>query len=102
MENDERLENEFAAVRETMRRFGPAPMGEALTGRLTGAADERLTVADRIFALWTAAGAMAACVVAVMTVWQFAAAPVQTTVTPQQMAIHQQAAAEYQKMVASR
>ncbi len=94
MNDEERLEAELAGMR-------PAALRGELTERLA-AATERLTPGDRMLAAWTGMGALAACVIVGVAVWQMAMVPRVPAGTEQRMAARQNLAAEMERLIASR
>jgi len=92
----------IGALEKQLGKMRPASLGNSLTRDLERVMVDGPSVADRVLAGWVTMGAMAACVVAGITVWQLVASPVPATLTAQEVAIRQQAATEYQKMIASR
>ena len=97
MENEE-----FPALKKVLRRYGPAPLPEGLRQRLEDAANGPISLADRVLAIWTTVGAVAAGAVIVLTVWQLAAGPRWVPPSAQDMALHQQTVMEYEKIIAAR
>ena len=101
--NDE----DFSPLERALRRHSPGPLPDALqqdlerTARGTGLT-ERMSLADRIFALWTTTGALAAAFAVAFTVWQLTTAPKPTPASPQVMALQQQQQAEFERLLASR
>ena len=97
MENEE-----FSGLKDALRRYGPAPLPAGLRQRLERAAAGPISLADRVLAIWTTVGAVAAGAVIVLTVWQLAAGPKWVPASPQDVALHQQSVMEYEKIIASR
>ena len=95
-------DEDFSALKETLRRFGPAPVPEGLRGRLERVARVPCAAGDRVLAWYTTAGAVAAGMVVALTVWQFAATPTRVPVSPQEMAARQRTVMEYEMILASR
>jgi hypothetical protein len=111
---------EFDALQSTLRKFPPAPLPEDLRRDLESAApsgnanlpirrldrapssDNPSPLSDRLLALWTTAGALAACLVLALTVWQLSATPRRAPASPQDLTLHQQTAQELQRLIASR
>jgi uncharacterized protein (DUF58 family) len=101
---------EFDALQRTLRQFQPAPLSDPLLRTLADAARDRHAHdrparsprADRVLALWTASGALAACVVALLTAWQLTTVPHAAPASPQDLALRQQMVMEYEKVLALR
>ena len=97
MENEE-----FSGLKDALQRYGPVPLPAGLRQRLECAAAGPISLADRVLAIWTTVGAVAAGAVIVLTVWQLAAGPKWVPASPQDMALHQQSMMEYEKIIALR
>jgi hypothetical protein len=93
---------DFRALENTLRRFGPAPLSGPLQRRLVTTTQAPAPWADRILAAWSATGAIAACLVAALTVWQFATTPAPPAPTAQEIVQQRQTLLEYQQLIASR
>lgn len=100
MEPEENLD--FRALENALRKLGPARLPAPLQQRLLAAAHAPTPLADRILATWTGLGAIAACLVAALTVWQLTGASTPPRPTAQEIAHQQQTLMEYQKLIASR
>jgi hypothetical protein len=95
MNDIERLEAELARMR-------PAGVRGELMGRVAREVEERLTFGDRMLAAWTGLGAVAACVIVGVAVWQMGAAPREGAGAGTGMAAQRDLAAEVERMLASR
>jgi hypothetical protein len=85
-----------------LRRLRPAAFPAELAARLREAPeDERLTMSDRVLAAFAGCGAMAACVIVGLTVWQLSL-PVPPQPSPTDLAAQQQLTIEYQQLLAAR
>ena len=95
---DERLEE----VERELRRLRPAGLPADLAARLCAEpVEERLTVGDRVLAAFAGCGAIAACVIVGLTVWQLSL-PVPPRASASELAAQQKVAAEYQQLLAAR
>ena len=92
----------FSTLEETLCRYSAAPLPDPLRRLLESTALQPSSLADLFLAAWTTAGALAACVVAILTAWQLLNAPVPVTPTRQEIAQRQQMVIENQKIIASR
>ena len=96
--NDDSMKN----LESELGRFRPAGLSDALRERLKREPEEeRLTMGDRVLLMFSGMGALAACVVVGFTVWQMMQ-PVPRAAGPEEIAVRQQMAAEYQRLVAMR
>jgi hypothetical protein len=95
---DERLDE----IERELQRLRPAPLPAEMAARLhEEPEDERLTMSDRVLAAFAGCGAIAACVIVGLMVWQLSLpAPPQPSSTD--LAAQQQLAAEYQQLLAAR
>jgi hypothetical protein len=100
---------EFNALRSTLRQFQPAPLHDDLRRDLEAVASNpqhttprSMSFADRVLALWTLSGALAACLVLALTIWQLAESPRPAPSSPHDFAQHQQTMQEFSRLLASR
>jgi hypothetical protein len=96
MNAEERLEEELGRMR-------PAGLRGELMGRVAETMEERLTAGDRVLAAWTGMGALAACVMVGVMVWQLALPAQGASEGPGRVsAARRDVAAEVERWLASR
>jgi hypothetical protein len=95
---DERLEE----IERHLRQLQPAPLPATLAARVHNELpEERLTLGDRILTAVAGCGAIAACVIVGLIVWQLSM-PAPPQPSPSVLAAQQKLAAEYQQLLAAR
>jgi len=96
--NDEHLEQ----LENDLRKCRPAPLSATFLHGLSHMPARPSAFADRVLAIWTSLGAVAACAILFLTIHQFATASVSAPPTSQEVAQRQQVILEYQAIIASR
>jgi ferric-dicitrate binding protein FerR (iron transport regulator) len=96
------MDERWEEIERELQRLRPAALPARLAERLREEPEEeRLTIGDRVLAAVAGCGAMAACVIVGLLMWQLSLpAPPQPSASD--LAARQKLAAEYQQLLAAR
>ncbi len=95
-------DEQFESLEHELRRLHPAALPNPLAAILRNEPDEEnLTFSDRVLATFSACGALAACVIVALTVWQLSQAE-PSHISPADVAARQQLLSGYQELLAAR